>query len=180
MTTKEKLKDVLAILAMVFLLLFSCYALVTISADPQQQASSLQTQQEVSKIIQDYQIPFIALALILFLAWLANLISKSRIAIPLLFITFGVAAFVMAGYFLFYGDKNNDGIGDSQIVKFVQPTGSDASVDEQYSKINARNAKTNLVSVASFMLIIAVLLVLLVVLTGLGMVLHYARKKAEE
>lgn len=101
-----------------------------------------------------------------------NKILHSELAIPFVTIVGGLAIVLLASYLFTYGDKNNDGIGDTQIIKVVQPVG-EAGIDTQYAEINHENTKTNFMSVVSITVYSVMLLVAMVVVTGIGVVLHY-------
>lgn len=180
------IKMIMICLAVVLVLCFVCS--VSVYFDPEFQfelaAQNAQTSSgEITELpvitaedVETY-VPAIGYFLLfVFLVWAVKKIIDASLAVPIFIIICGVAIILFVGYLFAYGDKNGDGQGDAQIIKVIQPTGENPDIDEQYSKINEQNAKTNAWSALSIIGYSAMLLISFVVLTGLGIVLHYIKR----
>lgn len=166
-------------LALIIGCAYTTYSDPVLLAEMQRQSESgTQTPQPLSQEDIDIYLPWIGYGLLVLCGlWVVKKIIESEIAVPLITIICGLGIVLFATYLFTYGDKDGDNVGDTQIIKVVQPNGNSPDVDAQYSEINQENTKTNLLSVFSITLYIAILLVAMVVVTGIGLVLHY-RKNA--
>lgn len=126
--------------------------------------------------VQKY-LPAIGVALLgLFVIWVVKKMAEAGLIITVFSILCGIALFASASYLFVYGDKNNDGNEDTQILRVVQPTGDNAELDARYSEINAVNARTNAWSIGSIIAYSGTLYVGVVVFTLVGTLLFFLSK----
>jgi hypothetical protein len=112
----------------------------------------------------------------LFVIWIIKKIVDVGLIVPIFVIICGLALVISISWVYTYGDKNNDGVGDSQIVIMVQPSGNDAITDSSYSKTNLTNAKANTLSVASIMGYTTLIYAGVILFALVGAYLHFLKK----
>ena len=112
----------------------------------------------------------------LFALWIIKKIVDAGLLIYIFVIICGLALVISIGSVFLYGDKDNDGISDSQIVKMIQPSGQDADRDSRYSETNLKNSKANTLSIVSIMGYTTLIYLGIVLFAVLGAYLHFMKK----
>jgi hypothetical protein len=114
--------------------------------------------------------------LVLLGAWILYKILTSEMAVPFMIIVLGVALVMIAISVHFFGDKDGDGVGDTQYLEVVHPVGDDPALDQEYSDINEQNVKTNTWIMFDSAILSAIILVSVVVMTGCFVVVYYTTR----
>jgi beta-lactamase regulating signal transducer with metallopeptidase domain len=110
------------------------------SQTPEYQAQKDKEAQEFA----DKALPYVVGLVVLFIVLAAGGDIVKAIGKPMMILIFFIAIFGVISYFFGFSDKNHEGVGDSQVIMAVQPSGTNAKTDEAYAEINKTNAEATM------------------------------------
>jgi hypothetical protein len=125
----------------------------------------------------DKALPYMIGAFVVFCVFVFGGSVVEALGRPLLILIFGIVLLGAIAYFFGYADKNGDGVGDTQVVRMIQPTGNDAINDTAYADVNDKNADATMKNSVSFSIILVVFVICVFVL---GFVAQFFRRPGYE
>jgi hypothetical protein len=163
-------------MGLIGMLMIACVALAGLAMMMPTAPATVSDEDRLADVVQPF-LPVIGYILIsLFVLWIIKKIVDAGLLIPIFVIICGLVLVISISWIFTYGDKNNDGMGDPQIVRMIQPSGQDADTDSKYSDVNLTNAKANGLSVLEIMGYTTLIYLGVILFAVVGAYLHFMKK----